>query len=108
MISSINTDGPAAPFSVRLKPALLANLDAAAKKNFRSTGQEIAMRLDRSFSAEASRDHFASLAMQGLLAAGEADKILKETDSDWPEAIAGCAYAMADAMLAASEKGGAA
>lgn len=47
------------------------------------------------------RDYFAAKAMQGVLASGEADRILKESDMDWPSAIAIDAYAMADAMLKA-------
>lgn len=49
------------------------------------------------------RDYFAGLAMQGFISSGEADRILAETDQDWPEAIAGNAYAMADAMIRARE-----
>jgi len=45
------------------------------------------------------RDYFAAKAMQGLLATGEADEILRTTDMDWTEAIADSSYAMADAML---------
>ena len=47
------------------------------------------------------RDYFAAKAMQGLLAKGEADEIIRESDMCWTDAIAGDSYAMADAMLKA-------
>ena len=47
------------------------------------------------------RDYFAAKAMLGLLAKGVADEIIRESDMDWPDAIAGDSYAMADAMLKA-------
>lgn len=57
--------------------------------------------LDNEWCGMDLRDYFAAKAMQGMLASGEADRILKESDMDWPSAIAIDAYAMADAMLKA-------
>ena len=63
------------------------------------TGQNANQRVAPLLAEIDLRDYFAAKAMQGLLAKGEADEIIRESDMDWPDAIAGDSYAMADAML---------
>ena len=77
MSNEINTGGPAFPWCGDLNECPTINL-----------GMNL-------------RDYFAAKAMQGLLASGEANKILEESDQYWPQAIADDSYAVADAMIKA-------
>jgi len=85
-MSNKETGGPAFPFNKRPEqafPSTFKSLDG--KEQIHAWGMTL-------------RDYFAARVLQGMLASGNLPKTMPDAD------LAECAYALADAMIAAREK----
>lgn len=92
-------------FKLRVPRDLLMSIAEAASANNRSTNAEIVARLEAS--GKTLRDEFAMAAMSGLLSDATVTRDDDETIGQFYASVCSSAYEVADAMLAARQKGGA-
>lgn len=91
------------PYPLRMPSAIRDELEACADRNGRSLNAEILQRIalsmgDSRHEAIELRDHFAGLAMQGILANERCNQVTSDVVARW-------SYAQADDMLAERAKG---